>query len=105
MQKFTIKHLGDFEGFEIIDNQDSKVVATLSGATPEFLTLIETLGKPDLDQLDIFWMIDDVQQQRPDLTDEQCRKVLRVIEDCHDANYGICWDTIDDTAAELFPES
>lgn len=50
------------------------------------------------------WQVEDVRSQRPDLTDDQCRDVLRVIDRRHDANIGINWDVIDVVADMLYPE-
>ena len=50
------------------------------------------------------WHIDDVQDVRPDLDDDQCIRVLEVIADSFDANYGINWDVIEYTANSLFPD-
>ena len=50
----------------------------------------------------LIWTIDDVKQRRPDLDDEQCRQVLQA---CLDAEHGINWDTIDQTAFDKFGTS
>jgi hypothetical protein len=50
------------------------------------------------------WHIDDVRQERPDLTEEQAWSVLQACEDRHDANIGINWEVIQMHAEELFPE-
>jgi hypothetical protein len=52
----------------------------------------------------IIWSTDDVLTVRPDLTDDQAWEVLRAVEDAHDANHGICWDTLEAAAVTLFPE-
>jgi hypothetical protein len=54
--------------------------------------------------ISLVWHVDDVLQQRPDLTLEQCIKVLDNIENNHDANYGVSWEIIDCVAEHLFPE-
>ncbi len=36
------------------------------------------------------------------LTDEECRKILKRVEDEHDANCGITWDTIYSTINRLY---
>lgn len=54
-------------------------------------------------QIAIIWSIEDVQGQRPDLTDEQASNVLQVIEKRHDANFGINWDVIDTVSEMLYP--
>ena len=51
----------------------------------------------------IIWNIEDVQEVRPDLTDEQAAEVLQLVEDRHDANFGINWQSLDDCADILFP--
>jgi len=55
----------------------------------------------------LVWGIDDVQSEevRPDLTDAQALEVLQTAEANHDANYGIGWDSLRDTANELFPQT
>lgn len=49
------------------------------------------------------WSIEDVKQERPDLTDEQCMEVLEQCEHKHDAEIGINWDVIRTHADDLFP--
>jgi hypothetical protein len=56
------------------------------------------------DQIAIIWYVEDVQQERPDLTDEQAREVLRQCKRHHDACIGINWDVIRIHADILFPE-
>lgn len=58
----------------------------------------------DQDILQIIWVTDDVLSQRPDLTKDQAREVLRAMERNHDANIGVNWDVIDVTASILFPK-
>ena len=50
------------------------------------------------------WHIEDVQNVRPDLDDDQCIRVLEVIADSFDANNGINWDVIEYFAHTLFPD-
>ena len=54
------------------------------------------------DQIAYVWDIEDVQAQRPSLTDDQARKVLDRVMDTHDANYGINWEILDVNINELF---
>ena len=54
-------------------------------------------------EIAIIWSIDDVKQERPDLSDEKAMEVLRNVEHHHDAEYGICWETLRTTADLLFP--
>ena len=52
----------------------------------------------------IEWCIDDVQNVRPYLTDEQAWEVLKAIVDRHDANIGVNWDYIEAVADDMFDE-
>jgi hypothetical protein len=52
----------------------------------------------------IIWQTDDVLEVRPDLTEDQAWEVLQLAEADHDANHGICWETLVITAESLFPE-
>ena len=54
-------------------------------------------------QIAIIWSVSDVRDERPDLSEEEAFEVLSSIEDNHDANYGITWQTILDTADDLYP--
>jgi hypothetical protein len=54
------------------------------------------------DRIASVWDIEDVQGQRPSLTDDQARDVLDRLMDTHDANYGINWEIIDVSIAALF---
>ena len=47
------------------------------------------------DYITIIWSIEDVKQVSP-MTDSQARNVLSYIEQNHDANRGITWQTIED---------
>src|SRR5207245_3381062 len=48
------------------------------------------------------WGIGDVQDVRPDLSEDQAWQVLQTVEKYLDSDYGITWDTIKLTADELF---
>ncbi|MBU3173309.1 hypothetical protein [Clostridium estertheticum] len=54
-------------------------------------------------QVAIIWSVEDVKGQRRDLNDEQCMEVLKALKVNHDANYGVCWDTIDQQIETLYP--
>lgn len=56
------------------------------------------------DTIKLSWHISDVQDRRPDLTDEQAREVLQVVSRENDANLGVDWDFIDHWANELYQE-
>jgi hypothetical protein len=55
-------------------------------------------------QIAHIWGIEDVQQIRPDLNDDQAWGVLKVIDERLDSEYGLSWDDIENAAEELFPE-
>ena len=59
--------------------------------------------KKTADEIAIVWHIDDVKEVRPDLTDEQCRAVLRQADESHDATIGINWEVLEIHADDLFP--
>ena len=52
----------------------------------------------------IYWHIDDVVNVRPDLDKHQAREVLSYISNHHDAEYGVCWETLRIAADILFPQ-
>lgn len=51
------------------------------------------------------WSIEDVQQVRPDLTDDQAWQVLLEVDRHHDAELGINWLTLEILAEELFGDA
>jgi hypothetical protein len=53
----------------------------------------------------ILWYVEDVQDVRPDLNDEQSYEVLLFAKAHHDANIGINWDVLECTAEFLYPLS
>ena len=55
------------------------------------------------DEIFISWTTEDVRELRPELTDEQCRKVLRKVKADHDANLGISWDVIENVSYDMYP--
>lgn len=54
-------------------------------------------------QVAIPWSIEDIKNDRPDLTDEECLDVLHVAIDEHDANNGINWDILQYHTNRLYP--
>jgi hypothetical protein len=52
----------------------------------------------------VFWCIQDVQEVRPDLTDDQAWQVLQEVQRKHDAEFGISWTTLETVADDLYPE-
>ncbi len=60
----------------------------------------------DRQKIAVIWSVSDVQEVRPDLTEDQCWDVLQAVQDNHDANHGICCETLRVQAEILFgPES
>lgn len=59
----------------------------------------------DPNYIAIWWGVEDVQEMRPDLDEEQARRVLKCLEHDHDASYGINWDSITDQAEYIFGEA
>src|SRR5262249_48837057 len=52
-------------------------------------------------QIAVVWSVEDVQEVRPDLTEEQAREVLSQVERQHDATLGVTWDTLELAAEDL----
>lgn len=63
----------------------------------------ELRNRNDCDYLYDSWHVDDILCRRPDLTNSQCREVLRNLERRHDAGIGINWDVIDCVADDCYP--
>jgi hypothetical protein len=55
-------------------------------------------------QIAVAWSIEDVQGVRSHLTAEQAWEVLEQVKENHDADWGICWTTLETVADDLFPE-
>jgi len=53
-------------------------------------------------EIAIVWDITDVQEVRPDLTDDQAWEVLQQVESKQDANIGVTWETLECVAEDLF---
>lgn len=54
-------------------------------------------------QVAIIWDIEDVQNMRPDLNDDQAWQVLQRCEKHHDCETGFTWLLIELVAEDLFP--
>lgn len=54
-----------------------------------------------IDEITIVWGIDDVKSIAEDLTDDQCREVLQMAKNNHDANVGINWEVLEQYAEEV----
>jgi hypothetical protein len=53
----------------------------------------------------LVWCIEDVQDVRPDLTNEQAWEVLRQVKHNHDADIGVNWYTLEWNAEDLFGDA
>jgi hypothetical protein len=53
-------------------------------------------------QIAAIWSIEDVQDVRPDLSEEQAWEVLQEADHRHDAELGITWLTLECIAEDLF---
>lgn len=56
------------------------------------------------DEISISWHIDDVKSIAKDLTDDECRQVLQLAKDGHDATLGINWDVLEVIAENVREE-
>ncbi len=77
--------------------------------------IVEALDLPDEDEFDVdihallaenrmiahIWGIEDVQEARPDLDDDQAWQVLQAVERHLDSQFGITWDTVELLAEDL----
>lgn len=76
----------------------------------KFSELLNRCGGGDIPnpltcKISIIWCLEDVQAERPDLTDEQASHVLEELKENHDATIGINWDTIQCVANMLYPQN
>ena len=56
-------------------------------------------------QIAIIWSIEDVQEVRPDLSQDQAWEVLQVVSRRHDATLGVTWETLDYASQSLFGDA
>ena len=63
-----------------------------------------TVSEDPLTEIKVSWHIMDVQNIRPDLTNEQASEVLALADRRHDAEVGINWDVLRIHADTLYPE-
>jgi hypothetical protein len=59
----------------------------------------------DRKQIAAVWSVEDVQQVRPDLTDEQAWEVLQEVDRARNAEFGINWQTLELAAEDLFGDA
>jgi hypothetical protein len=56
-------------------------------------------------QIAVVWCTEDVQEVRPDLTDDQAWEVLQNVRRNHDATSGVTWETLEIVAQMLFGDA
>ncbi|MBI3867409.1 MAG: hypothetical protein HY299_02675 [Verrucomicrobia bacterium] len=72
----------------------------------------DILSKIDIDdlleqrkQVAIIWCVEDVQEMRPDLSEDQAFEVLLECKRAHDGEIGFTWTLIQEIASDMFPRS
>jgi len=85
----------------VTENDCSQLVDFITGVKPK--NVLDYFDNTR--QVAIVWDISDVKSERPDLTDEQAMEVLQDISKHHDADLGVCWETIRVVADNLFPKA
>ena len=98
----------DFHDVNVLCVKDALLAAYRAGAAAGRATAAANTdgGLPDPAGIDVhallaprrqiasIWSIGDVQEVRPDLTDDQAWEVLQQVERAHDATIGINWDVL-----------
>jgi hypothetical protein len=95
------------EQVNLLEKRLYEVRALLEGEDRSQLYADITLYVHDLlakhRQIAAIWSVEDVQEIRPDLTEDQAWEVLDLVGDKHDAEWGITWTMLQDVADALFP--
>lgn len=60
--------------------------------------------KPITRNISITWSTEDVQNIRPDLTDEQASRILESLVKYHNADVGINWEVIEAITSSQYPQ-
>jgi len=84
----------------VMEDGEARIVDFITGIKPK--NVLDYFDNTR--QIAIVWDINDVKSERPDLTDEQAMEVLQDISKHHDADLGVCWETIRVVADNLFPK-
>ena len=73
---------------------------------PHLLSLLlsEIDAELNPDRIAIYWHVTEVLSQVPRLTPPQALEVLKAAQSKHDPIHGICWDTFETIADNLFPQ-
>ena len=56
-----------------------------------------------LTTISLVWSVDDMLEERPHLSQDEAMEVLLEVKRRHDASIGVNWDTLRDTADDLYP--
>jgi hypothetical protein len=77
------------------------------GVIPEgdLLWAREVLAGCWVDRIAIVWNVEDVLDTCGWLTEDQANEVLWAVHEHQDADLGVTWDTLRQTAQELYPHS
>lgn len=99
MIKQTIQRLQENEKAldELINNESLTIGDVLQGVeavSQELMSMRMALESELSTSIFSQWTIEDVKSLDEDLTDAECMEVLEIVQDQHDAEVGINWDTI-----------
>jgi hypothetical protein len=95
----AIKYLDSY-----IDEDISAITKLSKSIIKDFDSILNKEPKITRDtSIDISWSVADVKEQCPKLTLKEAYEVLKQVESDHDANYGVCWDSIRYAASEMYP--
>ncbi len=85
------------------DTFEPHLRAALTNSRAAEATDLDTTPSRDADrEISIIWSTEDVQEVRPDLTDDQAWQVLQAAKKDHDATIGINWSVLECHAEMLF---
>ena len=94
----------------ITEHQLAQLMAAQGNVAGEHQAILQDIKTQqeiveDPDVMSVHWSIQDVQAERPDLSDDQARDVLAYVIDNHDANNGVNWEAINYAAYVLFGDA
>jgi hypothetical protein len=101
-------HDGDHRALENLQSGADQAREAINAAT----TACPPWASGDIDisallarqkQIAAIWSVEDVEEIRPDLDDEQAWAVLQAVADRHDCDLGISWATLEIIADDLYP--
>lgn len=95
MEKNQIKE-NLYRALEALESDDIALVSDIVEA-------LDTELHPD--RIAIKWSVDDVLSVVKGITRDEAGHVLGVVDNRHDCNYGVTWDTLSITAQMLYPNA